>query len=303
MKLISILNEELIFTQVSGDNRKDIYTEMLKQSQEAMEHKLNVGEVVDGMIEREDKLCIPYDTAVALPHLRQDSFDDLYIIVGILAKPVKLQCCDPVPCEIVVMSLISPDTSDLYLKSISSLLRFCSSAANRRKLAEARNSAAVLAVLDHADLTVRSHLVADDVVNRKVKTLRADNTLADAIDIFSIEDHPVLPVVDAGGKLVGELAAIDILKHFIPEYIFMMDNLDFLTSFEPFNRIFREENQHLVQNYMRQPALVVGVDTPLIQFTVKMAKNDVRTCFVTDNTGKFVGEIMVKHIVKKVLRG
>ncbi len=303
MKLVSILNEELVFTRVSGNSRKDIYTEILKQAQEAMEHKLNIAEVVDGMMEREETLCIPYDTAVALPHLRQESFDDLYIIIGILAKPVKLQSCDPVPCEIVVMSLISPDTSDLYLKTISCLLRFFATAANRQKLAQAASPAAVLNILDNAELAVRNHLVADDVVNRKVKTLRADNTLADAIDLFSSEDHPVLPVVDANGKLVGELAAIDILKHFIPEYIFMMDNLEFLTSFEPFNRIFREENQHLVQNYMRTPELVVSTETPLIQFTVKMAKNNIRTCFVVDGHGKFVGEIMVKHIVKKVLRG
>lgn len=96
---------------------------------------------------------------------------------------------------------------------------------------------------------------------------------------------------------------MDILKSFIPEYIFRMDNLDFLTSFEPFNRIFQEENQHVVRDYMRNPSLTAHPETPLIQFTVKMVKKGVRTCFVVDANRKYVGEIMVKHIVKKVLRG
>lgn len=105
--------------------------------------------------------------------------------------------------------------------------------------------------LRKANVTVRSNLVAEDVMISCGSYLRENDTLSAALDLFSRDDHTTIPVLDENDRLVGELTAMDILKSFIPEYIFRMDNLDFLTSFEPFNRIFQEENQHVVRDYMR----------------------------------------------------
>ena len=302
MKLVSILNEELIFTNVSGVSRSGIYAEMLKKAQAVLDIPLDVDKIVSGMIEREDTLQIPYE-GCAMPHLRDPEFDDLYIIVGVLPKPVHFKEADVAPCKLVLMSLISPDTSDLYLKSLAAMMRYLAAGDNFEKLCGAKNASEFMETLRKANVTVRSNLVAEDVMISCGSYLRENDTLSAALDLFSRDDHTTIPVLDENDRLVGELTAMDILKSFIPEYIFRMDNLDFLTSFEPFNRIFQEENQHVVRDYMRNPSLTAHPETPLIQFTVKMVKKGVRTCFVVDANRKYVGEIMVKHIVKKVLRG
>ena len=302
MKLASILNEELIFTNVSGVSRSGIYADMLKKAQAVLDIQLDVDAVVTGMIEREDTLRIPYE-GCALPHLRGPEFDDLYIIVGILPKPVHFKESDMAPCSMVVMSLISPDTSDLYLKSLAALVRHISRPGALDALAKAKNAAEFLDQLRESNVTVRSNLVAEDVMVSGESFLRESDTLSAALDLFSRGDNSTVPVLDSNDRLVGEITAMDILKSFIPEYIFRMDNLDFLTSFEPFNRIFQEESQHVVRDYMHNPQLTVHPETPLIQFTVRMVKKGVRTCFVVDANRRYVGEIMVKHIVKKVLRG
>ena len=110
MKLVSILNEELVFTNVKGVSRSGIYTDMLRRAKEVLEVPIDVDHLVSGMIEREDTLQMPYD-GVALPHLRLPECDDLYIIVGLLPKPVQMQSVDPEQCRLVIMSLISPDTT------------------------------------------------------------------------------------------------------------------------------------------------------------------------------------------------
>ncbi|MDR0931894.1 MAG: PTS sugar transporter subunit IIA [Victivallales bacterium] len=302
MKLVSILNEELIFTGINGVSRSGIYTEMLKKAQSVLGIPLNVDQIVSGLIEREDTLQIPYE-GCALPHLRNAGFDDLYIIIGILPKPIHFKESDVAPCDLVVMSLISPDTSDLYLKSLSAMVRFLAKPGNLKKLSTAKNAAGFLEILREANVTVRNNLVAEDVMVSGAGVLRENDTLSTALDCFSRDDNTTVPVLDNNGHLVGVLTAIDILKGFIPEYIFRMDNLEFLTSFEPFTRIFQEENQHVVKDYMHAPRIKVHPETPLIQFTVKMVKNNVRTCFVVDADGKYIGEIMIRNIVKKVLRG
>lgn len=302
MKLVSILNEELVFTNVNGVSRAGVYTDLLRRAQSALDAALNIDEIVSGMIEREDALQLPYE-GVAFPHLRLPQLNDLYIIVGVLPKPVQLKSIDPMQCRLVVMSLISPETSDLYLKALAALVRFLGVPENRERLCGAGSAAELLGVIREADLRIRSTLVAEDIVTQPGAVLHDSDTLSTALDLFSRTDRGTLPVLDGEERLVGELTAMDVLTRFIPEYIFRMDNLDFLTSFEPFNRIFQEENLQSVRDYMREPSLQVTPETPLIQFTVKMVKNHVNTCFVVDSSRHFKGEIMVKHIVKKVLRG
>ncbi len=302
MKLVSILNEELVFTNVNGVSRAGVYTDLLRRAQSALDTALNIDEIVSGMIEREDALQLPYE-GVAFPHLRLPPLKDLYIIVGVLPKPVQLKSIDPMQCRLVVMSLISPETSDLYLKALAALVRFLGVPENRERLCGAGSAAELLGVIREADLRIRSTLVAEDIVTQPGAVLHDSDTLSTALDLFSRTDRGTLPVLDGEERLVGELTAMDVLTRFIPEYIFRMDNLNFLTSFEPFNRIFQEENLQSVRDYMREPSLQVTPETPLIQFTVKMVKNHVNTCFVVDSSRHFKGEIMVKHIVKKVLRG
>ncbi len=302
MKLVSILNEELVFTNVNGVSRAGVYTDLLRRAQSALDTALNIDEIVSGMIEREDALQLPYE-GVAFPHLRLPLLKDLYIIVGVLPKPVQLKSIDPMQCRLVVMSLISPETSDLYLKALAALVRFLGVPENRERLCGAGSAAELLGVIREADLRIRSTLVAEDIVTQPGAVLHDSDTLSTALDLFSRTDRGTLPVLDGEERLVGELTAMDVLTRFIPEYIFRMDNLNFLTSFEPFNRIFQEENLQSVRDYMREPSLQVTPETPLIQFTVKMVKNHVNTCFVVDSSRHFKGEIMVKHIVKKVLRG
>ena len=302
MKLVSILNEELVFTNVNGVSRAGVYTDLLRRAQSALDTALNIDEIVSGMIEREDALQLPYE-GVAFPHLRLPQLNDLYIIVGVLPKPVQLKSIDPMQCRLVVMSLISPATSDLYLKALAALVRFLGVPENRERLCGAGSAAELLGVIREADLRIRSTLVAEDIVTQPGAVLHDSDTLSTALDLFSRTDRGTLPVLDGEERLVGELTAMDVLTRFIPEYIFRMDNLNFLTSFEPFNRIFQEENLQSVRDYMREPSLQVTPETPLIQFTVKMVKNHVNTCFVVDSSRHFKGEIMVKHIVKKVLRG
>src|SRR5574344_1306178 len=182
MKLVSILNESLIFTDVKGVSRSGIYTDMLRRAQGVLDCQLNVDRVVSGMLEREDTLKLPYELA-ALPHLRLPEFDDLYILVGILPQPVQVQTIDPAPVRLVVMSLISEDTSDLYLKSVAALIRFIMAGNNLAKLTAVQSPDAFLDVLRKADVRSRGNLTAEDLAQTKTPVICETDTLAKALDL------------------------------------------------------------------------------------------------------------------------
>ena len=170
-------------------------------------------------------------------------------------------------------------------------------------LENAANGDVFCKILREADVRIHNNLTAVDLANDDIPAIHPDETLSHALDVFTSCNRSCLPVVDDNGKLIAELNSTDVMCQFIPEYLFRMDHLDFVNSFDTFNRIFREEDEHFVKDYMSPVKLQVKAETPLIQFTVKMVKDKVGTCFVVDADGKYTGVIITKDIVNKVLRG
>ena len=106
-----------------------------------------------------------------------------------------------------------------------------------------------------------------------------------------------------GNQLLGVIDAPAILKRAVPEYILMMDNLNFLTSFEPFEKFLNEEEDLKVEDLMREPKAVIKPGTPLIQISVTLIKDDAVNLFVVNDENKLVGVISIRELIKNVLRG
>jgi PTS system nitrogen regulatory IIA component len=300
MKLISILNEDLIFCGIEGNSREDVYRKMLRRSVEKLNLEIDVDSVLKGIIEREDMTMIPYE-GMAIPHLRIPGINDLYVIVGLLKEPVMLKDNDLKPTRVIVMSLISENTSDVYLKSLAAFTRFFSKPENIDQVVSTATSEKFLETLNGVKL--KKDITAEDIMKADFPAVKADDSLSAALDIFNKESKTVLPVVDAENRLVGQIEATDVIKKFIPEYILMMDNLKFISSFEMFEEIFKTEESRLVRDYMTPAAEIIQPEVPLIQFTVKLARKEARVIFVTDSEQKLLGAISIRNIIHKILRG
>ena len=150
---------------------------------------------------------------------------------------------------------------------------------------------------------LKNSITAEDVMEENFDVIHADDKLAVTLDIFNRKFRPVLPVVDADNHLIGQINAANLIKKFIPDYVLMMDNLKFLSSFEPFEQIFKEENDRLVRDFIEPPKMVISPKIPLIQFTVELAKRHVDEVFVTDSDNKLLGVIAIRNIIHKILRG
>jgi len=300
MKLNSIINEELVFCGVEGSSREEVYGSMLKKALVFMDRSLTVEQLLPGIIEREDVVNIPYE-GMALPHLRNPELNDLFVIIGVLEEPVKLKPNDLAPTRLVVMSLISKETSDIYLKSLAAFARFFSKPDNLKKCADIKVPADLFALLE--GLKVKEHVMAEDIMCKDFHAVKADDYLSKALDIMETCGQSILPVVDAENNLVGKVDATEVLKGFVPEYLLMMDNLKFVSSFEMFDKFFKEEGVRFVKDFMLSPGATISSETPLIQFTVTLAKRDSDMIFVVDADNKLRGVISINDIIHKILRG
>ena len=200
-------------------------------------------------------------------------------------------------------SLISPKSSDIYLKSISAFAKFMRKEENAKLLLECKNAVAFKKVLDDNNIKIKNEITAEDLMSAESFAVNENDPLSTALDLFNREKITVLPVVNDNGCLVGVIEANSVIQKFLPEYIFMMDHLNFLNSFEAFEQIFKQENIDSVKKFMIKPRYTCSLNTPLIQFTVEIVRKNLKAIFVVDEQQKLLGRVSIKNIIHKVLRG
>jgi PTS system nitrogen regulatory IIA component len=301
MKLASILEPQQIICNVPAGSREAVYSYIIEQATKHFTLKDDTLTYVKQMIDYEDMMNIPYE-GVVIPHMRLPELNDLHIIVGLLTEPVMLKDSDLKPTQLVVMSLISGNTSNIYLKALSAFTRYFGKAANLERTAGITTAEEFIALLENDQVTLKKDITAEDVMYSQFLSLKPDDKLKIALNTFT-GVVTVLPVLDDAGKLLGELNSREMIKECIPEYIMMMDNINFLSSFEPFQKIIDDEDSSTVQDKMLKPQVMISPDTPLIQLTIKLVKQEAETIFVVDDQSHLLGIISLDNLIHKVLRG
>ncbi len=302
MKLATLLRPDLVFLDVEGENRRSVYKEIVSRMELKLELNETVDSIVDGLIEREDTTQLPYELNLAFPHLRLSSFNDLHISVTVLKKPVKLKENDWSDTQIILTFLISFDTSETYLMVLAAFTRYLLNQINRKHLIEAESADGLISMLDEDNVEIRHTLTAEDIMKKKYPFVKKDDHLGTALDIFTREKCLVLPVIDNGNILAGVISARAVVLKSIPEYILMLDNTKFLTSFEPFKKLLDDEQDISVADYTYPSELTITPETPLIQFTLLLVKGVASDIFVVKE-GKLLGVITMQEIINNVLRG
>ena len=292
-----MLDRELML-KVPGSDRVSVYSAMLDSLQSHAELELDIPATVQEMIRHEDAIgqLVP---GLKMPHLRMTELHDLFIVIGLPENP------EAVGADVVFMSLIGDNMSDVYLKVLSTFGRYltCQENLDTFTAAARLGTDALWEYLEASCINLRSVVCAEDVMSPVDVALKVDDPLSKAFDLFFSGHCRFLPVVDNEGRLAGELSAREVIKSFFPEYVFMMENLNFLNDFAVFNEIFHSEHSLPVARYMNSEPAMATLDTPLIQLTLLLIKQGSGDVYIVDNNNKLQGVFKTDNIISKVLRG
>lgn len=297
-----MLDVELVLENIPGSTREEVYSNMLSTLADYAELELNITDVVAEMIGKEDSVGMMFPR-LAMPHLRIPGLHDLFIVIGMPENPESVNSQNP--ADMIFMSLIGDEMSDVYLKIASSLARYMMKPENAESLLQAARNGkdALLEHLQAGNITLRNVVTAEDLMSPADVVVPAEAPLSQAFDLFSQAHRKFLPVVDKSGKLVGELSARSVIKSFIPEYVYMMDNIKFLNDFAVFNEILESEHSKPVAEYMDKTPVCAALDTPLIQLTVLLTKQTAGNVYIVDENNTLRGIFGIDNIISKVLRG
>ena len=132
-----------------------------------------------------------------------------------------------------------------------------------------------------------------DFMKTGVVSIHEDATLRDAASLVAENLVGLLPVVDDGGVLVGVLSMDDILRQFLPRFVEMMEQADFIHDYG----VLEAGKEHVVLNtpirdLMQHPFYVLETDHLMAPIVI-MHKHRSGDVPVVDEHDKLVG--LVSH--------
>jgi nitrogen PTS system EIIA component len=296
----SFFSPEDIICQTNTTERDEIIRQLLEQL--ALNRGIgNVNKAFKAVIQREEVDPTVLSSCLALPHARLDSISALTVAIATSKQGIDFHCASQQKIHVVVLVLVPKDQPSLYLQALSSLARICQNEGVFSEIAKLQTGEEVWRFFDRGGLVLPDHVCAHDIMSSEIIKLKDNDTLARAIDLFIEHDLIDLPVVDKDDDLVGVVAAKELLRVCLPDYILWMDDLSPILHFEPFANVLANEGITWLAEIMSQNYATVGEDAPAIQVAQEMTKKNTQQVYVL-NDKKLVGVVTLPHFLNKVLR-
>ena len=129
-----------------------------------------------------------------------------------------------------------------------------------------------------------------DCMKRNVVCRTADTMLSEAA--MQLVEHHVgmLPIIDEENRVVGILGLADILALLLPDFVRLIDNLDFVQDFGALEdvRVDAEMGAKPISEIMRKPVTVEENAGLLRAYTI-MLKHEIHDLPVVEPDGRLVG--------------
>ncbi len=128
-------------------------------------------------------------------------------------------------------------------------------------------------------------------MKREVVSITPDATLREVAALILEKRVGTLPVVNNGGTLIGTISITDIVKLFLPDFVAVMDEIDFVHDYGDLENTSAEDRQRArmlhVSDVMEEP-VSMEEDAGLVHALSVMEKHNLKDLIVI-REGKLVG--------------
>lgn len=129
-------------------------------------------------------------------------------------------------------------------------------------------------------------------MKRNVVSIKPNATLLKAAQLLAEKKVGTLPVVDANGSLVGVTTLRGVLQYFMPDFIKLIEDIDFVHDFGALEMPMQEDilsASEITVQEMMAPPISIEVDCKLMRAVSLFSKHDVIDLPVVDSENKLVG--------------
>ena len=132
----------------------------------------------------------------------------------------------------------------------------------------------------------------DECMKRRVISVSPMTTAQEAARLVVSHHIGTLPVVDESGVLVGVVRLDDLLALFMPDFVHLLEDIDFVHDFGALEALEPQEIAAAAGRTMRdlmRPPTAVEHTCGLLRAYATMVKHDIRDLPIVDEAGRLVG--------------
>jgi CBS domain-containing protein len=129
-------------------------------------------------------------------------------------------------------------------------------------------------------------------MKQEVVSVSPSTTVREAAHVVVERHVGTLPVVDQNGILVGMVRVEDLLAVFMPDFVALLDNIDFVHDFGAMETPGPQdvmEAAGLTMRHLMQAPVAVDHTCGLLRAFATMLKHDLRDLLVVGPAGRLVG--------------
>ncbi|MEQ8223387.1 MAG: CBS domain-containing protein [Candidatus Eremiobacterota bacterium] len=127
---------------------------------------------------------------------------------------------------------------------------------------------------------------------KDVIAIRASTTVRDAAKLIIERRAGTLPVVDDNETLIGVVRLPSLLKVFMPNFVSLLDNIDFVADFGSLEDLhFKDipEIEHITMKKIMEKPVLVDEECGLLRAFAIMDKYNFMDLLVVNKEGRLVG--------------
>lgn len=299
MKLSSLINHDLINLDLKATTKTEAFEELIDHACQ-LHDDLQKQDALAAINERESQQSTYLGKSLAIPHARIEKLNDFILVFGHSKNGITYSETDDL-VHYVVLILSCKTKINTLLQTMGAFASFFSQDNLVQKLYDVRSPDELISVIDASNIKIKETLVASDIMQRDVIILSMGQTLKEVLDLFFLKNISGAPVLHDNGTVAGVVTEKDLISIGLPKYMSMMDNISFLNEFEPFEEIFKKEDQILVKDIYSKEFIFVHENVSVIQLAFYFVNKNCRRIMVTDDDGKLRGLIMRKDLIRKVI--
>lgn len=297
MYLASFLNPQAIIIEPRILTKEQVYRELVESICRHYQLPVCGQPLLDLILKRDEDTTTSYNSGIAIPHIRMEGFKDTVVAMALLQNPVDI---DGNKVRWVVLIITDKTSSKIYLNMVASLLKLSKDEQVMHTLFSAHDGHGVITYLKQMAVEVKKEISIADIMITDPVAINPQATLYELNNLMSQHGIAGLPVVDDRGHYLGDVNILDVLKVGIPEYMMMLDNLNFMVSYEPLENLFDRQDEIKVKEIMNHDTTCLRPEASIIEAVFIMITSKKRYMSVVKD-GKLVGLVTAMDVLRKVI--
>ena len=302
--LENYLSEEFILPDIVAKhkwNLIEIMADTISRAPAVRDNPALTKEVVlNAILEREQQMSTGMGNGFAFPHARLEGLNTVAICLATLNEAIDYEALDGQKVHTACMVLAPSTRPTMALKVMAEISRLFSSRETELFLAETDDPKKIYAYIAAKQLVVDAPITAGEIMRPTLFSVNPSTPLRQVAAMMSKHQAHATAVVDAAGKLVGQITCDHLFNFGVPEFFRQLKSVSFIEEFDPFEKYFQDESGAVAGDLMTSNFAAVPVGTMMLEIVFLLTvKKHSKVYVVSDGT--LVGEIDKTSVLDRVI--